>query len=188
MPARALLVGEVLGVRRTAMDHVGLPGIGAIAPYPGFRPVQQVGQDLGVVHVGGRGHHRMDELGFTVHPDVGLHAEIPLVSLLGLMHLGVARFRLVLGRARGVDDRGIDDGAAGDAKATGGEVRIHQRKDLFTETVRLQPMAKLFIYFIEVLVAFLQAFIFTMLTAVFIGQAFEGSHADVDHHADEVIV
>jgi F-type H+-transporting ATPase subunit a len=44
-----------------------------------------------------------------------------------------------------------------------------------------------FIYMIEVLVAFLQAFIFTMLTAVFIGQAFEGSHDDVDHHADPVI-
>ena len=35
-----------------------------------------------------------------------------------------------------------------------------------------------FIYMIEVLVAFLQAFIFTMLTAVFIGQAFEGEHHD----------
>jgi F-type H+-transporting ATPase subunit a len=46
----------------------------------------------------------------------------------------------------------------------------------------------IFIYFIEVLVAFLQAFIFTMLTAVFIGQAFEGSHDDVDHHDDKVIV
>ena len=44
-----------------------------------------------------------------------------------------------------------------------------------------------FIYLIEILVAFLQAFIFTMLTAVFIGQAFEGSHDDVDGHADEVI-
>lgn len=40
----------------------------------------------------------------------------------------------------------------------------------------------IFIYFIEVLVAFLQAFIFTMLTAVFIGQAFEGEHA---HHVDD---
>ncbi len=45
-----------------------------------------------------------------------------------------------------------------------------------------------FIYFIEILVALLQAFIFTMLTAVFIGQAFEGGHDDVDHHTDEVIV
>jgi F-type H+-transporting ATPase subunit a len=46
----------------------------------------------------------------------------------------------------------------------------------------------IFIYFIEILVAFLQAFIFTMLSAVFIGQAFEGGHDDVNHHADEVIV
>jgi F-type H+-transporting ATPase subunit a len=46
----------------------------------------------------------------------------------------------------------------------------------------------IFIYFIEVLVAFLQAFIFTMLTAVFIGQAFEGGHDDVDHHEEAVII
>ena len=38
-----------------------------------------------------------------------------------------------------------------------------------------------FIYLIEVLVAFLQAFIFTMLTAVFIGQALEGEHHDEAH-------
>lgn len=41
----------------------------------------------------------------------------------------------------------------------------------------------IFIYFIEVLVAFLQAFIFTVLTAVFIGQAFEGEHTHEDEHA-----
>jgi F-type H+-transporting ATPase subunit a len=45
-----------------------------------------------------------------------------------------------------------------------------------------------FIYFIEILVAFLQAYIFVNLTAVFIGQAFEGGHDDVDHHHDPVIV
>jgi F-type H+-transporting ATPase subunit a len=46
----------------------------------------------------------------------------------------------------------------------------------------------IFIYMIEVLVAFLQAFIFTMLTAVFVGQAFEGGHDDVDGHHESVIV
>jgi F-type H+-transporting ATPase subunit a len=46
----------------------------------------------------------------------------------------------------------------------------------------------IFIYFIEILVAFLQAYIFTNLTAVFVGQAFEGSHDDVDHHEDALIV
>ena len=45
-----------------------------------------------------------------------------------------------------------------------------------------------FIYLIEILVAFIQAFIFTNLTAVFIGQAFEGSHDDVDGHHDPVII
>jgi F-type H+-transporting ATPase subunit a len=45
-----------------------------------------------------------------------------------------------------------------------------------------------FIYFIEILVAFLQAYIFANLTAVFIGQAFEGGHDDVDHHEDAVII
>lgn len=39
-----------------------------------------------------------------------------------------------------------------------------------------------FIYFIEILVAFIQAFIFTNLTAVFIGQAFESeNHAEAHH-------
>ncbi len=38
-----------------------------------------------------------------------------------------------------------------------------------------------FIYLLEVLVAFIQAYIFTTLTAVFIGQAFEGGHDDEGH-------
>jgi F-type H+-transporting ATPase subunit a len=46
----------------------------------------------------------------------------------------------------------------------------------------------IFIYFIEILVAFLQAYIFTFLTAVFIGQAMEGSHNDADGHAEDVII
>ena len=45
-----------------------------------------------------------------------------------------------------------------------------------------------FIYLIELLVAFIQAFIFTNLTAVFIGQSFEGGHNDADGHSDQVII
>jgi F-type H+-transporting ATPase subunit a len=46
-----------------------------------------------------------------------------------------------------------------------------------------------FIYFIEILVAFIQAFIFSMLTAVFVGQAFETGHgSDAHQHDDAVIV
>lgn len=42
-----------------------------------------------------------------------------------------------------------------------------------------------FIYVIEILVAFIQAFIFTNLTAVFIGQAMEGEHHHDEAHAHE---
>jgi F-type H+-transporting ATPase subunit a len=42
-----------------------------------------------------------------------------------------------------------------------------------------------FIYVIEVLVAFIQAFIFTNLTAVFIGQAIEETHHHEDTHHDD---
>lgn len=45
-----------------------------------------------------------------------------------------------------------------------------------------------FIYFIELLVAFIQAFIFTNLTAVFIGQSFEGGHDDVHGEHENAIV
>jgi F-type H+-transporting ATPase subunit a len=47
-----------------------------------------------------------------------------------------------------------------------------------------------FIYLIEILVAFIQAFIFANLTAVFIGQAFEGGHEheDVPGHEDPIVI
>jgi F-type H+-transporting ATPase subunit a len=48
--------------------------------------------------------------------------------------------------------------------------------------IGFSPFSVLFIvfdYFIELLVAFIQAFIFTVLTAIFIGQGFEGSDHDV---------
>lgn len=44
------------------------------------------------------------------------------------------------------------------------------------------PLSMVFIifdYFLEILIAFIQAFIFTVLTAIFIGQGFEGSEHDV---------
>ena len=46
----------------------------------------------------------------------------------------------------------------------------------------------IFIYLIEILVAFIQAFIFTNLTAVFIGQAFEGEHNDGHDHSDDAVI
>jgi len=41
----------------------------------------------------------------------------------------------------------------------------------------------IFIYFIEILVAFIQAYVFAMLTAVFVGQAYEETHHEDAHAA-----
>lgn len=52
-------------------------------------------------------------------------------------------------------------------------------------------LLSIFIYLIEILVAFIQAYIFANLTAVFIGQAFEGGHEEGhggEHHAEAVVV
>jgi F-type H+-transporting ATPase subunit a len=46
----------------------------------------------------------------------------------------------------------------------------------------------IFIYFIEILIAFLQAYIFTNLTAVFIGEAFAGGHSESGHPEDVPMV
>jgi len=49
-------------------------------------------------------------------------------------------------------------------------------------TSPLFVLLAVFIYLIEVMVAFIQAFIFANLTAVFIGQAFEGEHHEEEAH------
>jgi len=46
----------------------------------------------------------------------------------------------------------------------------------------------IFIYFIEILVAFLQAYIFTMLSAVFIGQAVEEPYHHDQHHEQPITI
>ena len=43
----------------------------------------------------------------------------------------------------------------------------------------------IFIYFIEILVAFIQAFIFANLTSVFIGAAIEGDHHHEGHDSHD---
>ena len=60
-----------------------------------------------VALVGRRGVHAVHEARFGIHADVGLHAKVPLVALLGLVHLGVARLVLVLGRRRRGNDGGV---------------------------------------------------------------------------------
>ena len=89
-------VGEIPRPRRFPADHGALAAIGLIAPDAGFLAMQQFGQDPAVGDIGWCRHHRMDQLGSAVDAEMRLHAEIPLVALLGLMHLRIARLGGIL--------------------------------------------------------------------------------------------
>ena len=92
------------GVTRVGTDHVLIA-------------VQQL-IDLGDIgHVGRRAHYAVHQTRFVIGADVGLHAKIILVSLLGLVHFRVALAVLVLGRTGRIDQRCIDDGALAQRQA-----------------------------------------------------------------------
>jgi hypothetical protein len=141
--AAALLMGKVFRIRRVFTDNVALPHIGRVAPYPGFFAMQQVSQHLAVMHVRRRGRDRMDQLRPAVDANVAFHAEVPLVTLAGLMHLRVASLVFVPGRTGGIDDRRIHDGAGIQLQAVFLKVRVDQAEQLVTQVMGFKKMPEL---------------------------------------------
>ena len=74
----------------------------------------------------------------AIYADVRLGSEKPLVALARLMHLRIALFLAVLGGGWRRDDRGIDDGAGGDAQALAGQVMVHRVQNLAAQFMLLQ--------------------------------------------------
>jgi len=109
----AATIGEIPGFGRALSDHRPLAAIGLIPPHAGLSPVQLLGQHRAVGDIDRCRGHRMDQLAAAVNPEMRLHPEIPLVALLGLMHLGIARLLGILGRRGRTDDCCIDDRAGG---------------------------------------------------------------------------
>jgi len=133
--SRASLIGHVSGVRRSFSDRLFLTLVGAIAPYLGFATVKKSRDCLTIVDISRRNLDRMDDLFFAIHPNVTLHAKIPLVSLFGLMHLGIASLFVILRRRRCGNDRGVDDRAIADFNPLLLEMLIHSSKDLLAYAV-----------------------------------------------------
>ena len=100
MPIHASGVGSFAGalVARIRKDHL-------------FFTVQQLMPLGDIIDVYGRSDDGVHQTGLRVHPNMGFHAEVPLVALLNLVHLGVALTGLVLGRARCSNQGGIHHGA-----------------------------------------------------------------------------
>ena len=80
-------IDEILGLWCALSDHRPLATVGLITPHPGLVAMQQIGQYRAFSDIGRGGDHRMDQLGAAVDTNMRLHAEVPLVALLRLMHL-----------------------------------------------------------------------------------------------------
>ncbi len=96
--------------------------------------MQQFRQHLAVMHIGRRGGHGMNQLRLAVHANMRLHAEIPLVALLGLMHLRIPLLLAILRRTGRTDDGGIHDGPSADLHAVSRQIRTDPRKELLRPT------------------------------------------------------
>lgn len=96
-----------------------------------------------VIDVGGRGHQRMHEAGLRIDADVCLNAEMPLVALLGLMHLGISPLALVLGRTGRGDDRGVHDRTFLKQQALVGQMDVDCREDALGQLVLFQQATEL---------------------------------------------
>ena len=140
--AKPLLIGEVTRLRCGPGDQRLLAGVGGVAIHPLLVAVQQLRERMFVVHVGRCRNNRMDQLGLTVHTDVRLHAEVPLVTLLRLVHLRVARLVLILGRGRGIDDGGIDDGAGRYLQSFGLQMPSNFLEQTFAQLMLFEQMAE----------------------------------------------
>lgn len=137
-------VGEILGVRRQFLETLPLrlAPVGAVAVETGFVAMQQVRYLMAVMHVRRCDAGTMDQTGFAIRANMQLHAEVPLVALLGLMHLGVAGFLFILGRGRDSDQRGIDNRAAGDLDTIGLKQCPHLGEHLLAEVVFFEQVSE----------------------------------------------
>src|ERR1039458_1997025 len=108
--ARGAPIDPVAHPARAEGLAIGFLPVGLIAKYLALLSVQQAGK-LGEVgrRSMGRGY-AVDDAPLS-GSNVQLHAEVPGVALAGLLHLGVARRRGVLGRTRRRDEGGVDDGS-----------------------------------------------------------------------------
>ena len=95
-------------VLRLNLFALGDTPVAGVCEYNIFFTVQQGVGLRDVMLIGGSARNSMNQARLSVCANVSLHTEVPLVALLGLVHLWVTLTRAVLGGARSCDQSGIN--------------------------------------------------------------------------------
>jgi len=85
-----------------------LASVSAVTVDAAFSSVKQIRERLASVHVRRRGCDRMRRVRFRIDTIMQLHAEMPLIAFLRLVHLRIARLLFDLRRTRSCDDRRVE--------------------------------------------------------------------------------
>jgi len=104
-----------------------------------------VQQGLGLRNIAdmtGRPKHRMHQAGMDIDAKGRLHAKVPLVAFLALVHLRVALARLVLRRGRGGNQGRIDERAFSQHQSPGRKMVGNRIEDRLGQLMTFQKMTE----------------------------------------------
>jgi hypothetical protein len=125
-------------------DYVGLSNapITRLSKDNLFLPMKQGVCMSNVMGIGCCGRDRVHQTRLGINANMCLHAKIPLVGLLGLLHLGVAFTRAVFGLAGRTYQGGVHNSDGFEHQATVNQLGIDGDQYLLTQSVLFEQMAK----------------------------------------------
>ena len=129
-------------VLRLNLFALGDTPVAGVCEYNIFFTVQQGVGLRDVMLIGGSARNSMNQARLSVCANVSLHTEVPLVALLGLVHLWVTLTRAVLGGARSCDQSGINDRACFEQQAPLDQIGVHGGKNLRGEVVGFKQVTE----------------------------------------------
>ena len=115
-------------------------GVSSVCIHRVFFAMQQLGDLRDIGHIGRSAMNMMNQSRLGIGADMRLHPKEVLVPFLGLMHLGIALSFPVLGRAGGMNDGGIDDGALTQREAFVLQITVDDREDCRGELMLFQQV------------------------------------------------
>jgi hypothetical protein len=130
---------HIEGLSLLSLGHTLVAGVGEHIDFLAMKKAHRLGD---ITDVGRRADDGVHQARLRVHTDMGLHAEVPLVALLRLVHLGVASAGAVLGGSGRGDQRGIHQCSGLEHQPLLGQARVDRLEDLRRQLMFFQQVTE----------------------------------------------